>query len=214
MPLSPLVLSRRAALAATGLVALAAATPMLAKETLAPGQPAPAFEAQDATGKTVRLTDFKGRTVVIEWTNQDCPYVRKHYETGTMQALQKAATGDGVVWLTVASSAPGQQGWVDGPMAQKLTADRKASPSAFLLDPEGRIGHAFGATVTPHMFVIDKDGRIAYMGGIDDKPTANHADVKTARPHVREALAAVAAGKAVSPASTRPYGCTIKYKGA
>jgi peroxiredoxin len=197
--------------AAAAVVLLAAAQPTIARDAVQPGKPAPEFAVKDASGKTVTLGSFKGKVVVLEWTNQDCPYVRKHYGTGNMQALQKEATADGVVWLTISSSAPGQQGHVTELEAEKLTADRKAHPTAFLLDPSGTVGRAYGATVTPHMFVIDKAGVIAYMGGIDDKPTTNAADVKEARNFVREALRALAAGEPVKTASARPYGCSIKY---
>lgn len=203
-------ISRRFA-AVAGLAALLTVTNATARDEVQPGKPAPDFTAKDATGKDVKLSSLKGKTVVLEWTNQDCPYVRKHYGSGNMQALQKDATAKDVVWLTVSSSAPGAQGHVNGLEAEKLTADRKAAPSAFLLDPEGRVGRLYGATVTPHMFVIDKTGTLAFMGGIDDKPTSNQADIKTARNYVSEALAAVQAGQPVKTASTRPYGCTIKY---
>jgi peroxiredoxin len=176
-----------------------------------PGKPAPDFTAQDSNGKTVKLSDFKGKTVVIEWTNRDCPYVRKHYNSGNMQQLQKQAADSSVVWLTVMSSAPGQQGHETPDTANALTKERKAMPTAFLLDPEGKIGHAYDARVTPHMYVIDKEGVLAYMGAIDDKPTSNIADVKSARPYAKEALEAVLAGQPAKTASTRAYGCTIKY---
>ena len=176
-----------------------------------PGKPAPDFSLQDSSGKTVKLSDFKGKTVVLEWTNRDCPYVRKHYNSGNMQELQKEAAGKDVVWLTVASSATGQQGHETAETAVALTTERKATPAAFLLDPDGKVGHAYDARVTPHMYVIDKVGTLAYMGAIDDKPTANVADVKTARPYAKEAIEAVLAGQPVKVASTRAYGCTIKY---
>jgi peroxiredoxin len=202
--------------ARAALVALAAgavltlATPLLADAV--PGKPAPEFTATDSNGKSVKLADFKGRTVVLEWTNDGCPYVGKHYKSGNMQALQKAAADKGVVWLSVISSAKGEQGYVDGAGANKLTADRKALPAAVLLDPAGTIGHAYGATSTPHMYIVDKDGRLVYAGAIDDKPTSNVADVAGARNYVKEALAAVADGKPVAVAATRAYGCSVKYK--
>ncbi len=198
--------------AAAGLTAvLALGGGAHARDEVAPGKPAPAFTARDSNGKDVSLASLKGKTVVLEWTNEHCPYVKKHYGTGAMQALQKHATSKDVVWLTIASSAVGAQGYVDGIEADKLTADRKAVPTKFLLDPDGKVGRSFGATVTPHMFVIDRDGRVAYMGGIDDKPSTNPADVATARPYVREAVDQIVAGQPVKTASTRPYGCTIKY---
>lgn len=176
-----------------------------------PGKPAPEFTLQDSSGKTVKLADFKGKTVVLEWTNQDCPYVRKHYGGGNMQQLQRDAAAKDVVWLTISSSAPGQQGHVNGLEADELTKTRKAAPAAFLFDPDGKVGHAYDARTTPHMYVIDKAGVLAYMGAIDDKPTANLADLKTARPYLKEAVEAVLAGEPVKVASTRAYGCSIKY---
>ena len=193
-----------AALAVSGLA--------LAREAVQPGKPAPDFVAKDSAGNDVRLSSFKGKTVVLEWTNHDCPYVRKHYGAGNMQALQTEAIGQGVVWLTIASSAPGFQGHVNGLEAEKLTADRKAKPTSVLLDPAGVVGRAYGATATPHMYVIDKAGLLAYMGAIDDKPTTDKADIAGARNYVREAIAAVAAGQPVKTASTRAYGCSIKYQ--
>jgi len=185
-----------------------------ARADVQPGKTAPDFTARDTKGKDVTLSSYRGKTVVLEWTNHLCPYTVKHYATDNMQALQREATKDGVVWLTVVSSAPGTQGYVSELEADKLTADRKASPTALLLDPEGKLGHLYEAKTTPHMFVIDKDGKLAYMGAIDDKPTASHGDVKAAHNYVRDALAAVKAGQPVKTASTRPYGCTVKYSAA
>lgn len=172
---------------------------------------APAFTATTADGKTVNLADFKGKTVVLEWTNHDCPYVRKHYGSGNMQSQQKAATAQGVVWLQVISSAPGQQGFVDGATAKKLNADRGAAPTATLLDPTGDLGRLYGAQTTPHLYVIKGDGTLAYKGGIDSIASADPADIAKAEPYVTQALAAVAAGRKVEKASTRPYGCSVKY---
>jgi peroxiredoxin len=200
-----------AGLAAAAAVGAALAGAALAREPVQPGKPAPDFTAVDSTGKTVSLSSLKGKTVVLEWTNHECPYVMKHYGTGTMQQLQKDATGKGVVWLSVISSAPGAQGYVQGLEADKLTAERKAAPTAVLLDAKGTVGRLYGATTTPHMFVVDPAGTLAYMGGIDDKASTSRETIKTAKPYVREALAAMAAGKPVSPASTRPYGCSVKY---
>jgi peroxiredoxin len=175
------------------------------------GAPAPTFTATDSNGKTVSLSDFKGKTVVLEWTNHDCPFVRKHYTGNNMQTLQKKWTGQGIVWLTVISSARGEQGYVTPEQANKLTADRSASPSAVLLDPKGEIGRAYGAQVTPHMYIIKGDGTLAYMGGIDDKPTTRLEDLKAAKNFVDAALTELAAGKPVSVTTSRPYGCTVKY---
>jgi peroxiredoxin len=175
------------------------------------GAPAPAFSLTDSSGKTVSLADFKGKTVVLEWTNHECPYVRKHYGGNNMQALQKKWTGQGVVWLTLVSSEPGAQGYVTADQANKLTADRGAAPSAVLFDPKGDVGRAYGAQVTPHMYVIRGDGLLAYMGGIDDKPSTRLDDLKTAKNYVDAALSEVTAGKPVSVPTARAYGCTIKY---
>ncbi len=175
------------------------------------GAPAPNFTATDSNGKKHSLSDFKGKTVVLEWTNHDCPFVKKHYETNNMQKLQKSATADGVIWLSVVSSAPGQQGFVNGAKANELTKSRNASPTAVLLDPEGTLGRLYGARTTPHMFVIAPNGNLVYMGAIDDKPTANKDDVATARNYVQEALNAIKAGKPVPTPTTQPYGCSVKY---
>jgi peroxiredoxin len=177
-----------------------------------PGKAAPDFTAVDSTGKSHKLSDFKGKTVVLEWTNDGCPYVRKHYGSGNMQALQKEASAKGTVWLTIISSAKGEQGYVDGAGADKLTTERKAAPAAVLLDPQGTVGQSYGAKTTPHMYVIDKDGKLVYNGAIDDKPTSNVADVKGARNYVTEVLAAVATGAPVQVATTRAYGCSVKYQ--
>jgi peroxiredoxin len=175
------------------------------------GAPAPAFSLTDSAGKTVSLGDFKGKTVVLEWTNHECPYVRKHYNGNNMQSLQKKWTGQGVVWLTVISSEPGSQGHVTAAEANKLTTDRGAAPTAVLFDPKGSAGRAYGAQTTPHMYVIKGDGTLAYMGGIDDKATTRVDDLKTAKNFVDAALSEVAQGKPVSVPTARAYGCTIKY---
>jgi peroxiredoxin len=197
-----------------GAAAAALTLASIAQAEVGVGKPAPDFTLTDASGKPVALSSFKGKTVVLEWTNQDCPYVRKHYGSGNMQALQKTAADQGVVWVSISSSAPGLQGYVTAADAQRLTAERKAAPSAFLLDPDGKVGRLYDARTTPQMFVIDKDGKLAYMGAIDDKPSANVADIPGARNYVTEALTAVAAGQPVKLASTRPYGCSVKYSDA
>ncbi|TVQ88228.1 MAG: thioredoxin family protein [Chromatiaceae bacterium] len=175
------------------------------------GQPAPDFTGTDTAGKTWSLADLAGQPVVLEWTNHDCPFVVKHYRTGNMQALQKQATTDGVVWLSVISSAPGKQGHVTAAQADELTSSRDAAPSAVLLDPTGEIGRAYGAQTTPHMFVIDREGTLVYAGGIDNRPTTNPDDVPGADNYVRLALDDLAAGRPVAKATTRPYGCSVKY---
>ncbi|MFT7722669.1 MAG: redoxin domain-containing protein [Roseateles sp.] len=185
--------------------------PSLALAGAAVDAPAPAFTATTADGQSVSLADYRGRTVVLEWTNHDCPYVRKHYGSGNMQKQQQAAAAQGVVWLQVISSAPGQQGFVDGATARRLNAERGAAPAATLLDPQGALGRAYGAQTTPHLYVIRPDGRLAYKGGIDSIATAQADDIARAEPYVTQALAAVAAGRPVEKASTRPYGCSVKY---
>jgi peroxiredoxin len=177
------------------------------------GQPAPDFTVQDSKGDSVRLSQYRGKTVVLEWTNADCPYTRKHYGSGNMQAVQALAQQSGIVWLSVVSSAPGRQGYVNGPAADALTASRHAEPTAVLLDPTGAVARLYDAKTTPHMFVIDSDGKLAYMGGIDSIATANPADIAHAEPYLKEAMLAVAQGGKPPHAVTKPYGCSIKYAG-
>ncbi|HEV8583839.1 MAG TPA: thioredoxin family protein [Methylomirabilota bacterium] len=205
--------TRRAFLAVTGVAALVKGlpAPAWAAPVAKVGTPAPTFTSTATTGKPVSLGDFRGKLVVLEWTNHDCPYVRKHYETGNMQALQKEATDTGAVWLTVISSAPGTQGHVNAAEADALTAKRKAIPSAVLLDPAGGVGKMYGATNTPHMYVIDKAGTLVYAGAIDDRPTSRKGDVDGAHNYVRAALREVAAGQPVKTPVTRAYGCTVKF---
>lgn len=177
------------------------------------GAPAPSFELKDADGKTRSLAEHKGKTVVLEWTNDGCPFVKKHYGTGNMQRLQRQAAKDGVVWLTINSSALGKQGHVDGPGAKKLMTEHEAAPAAYLLDPDGKVGKRYGARTTPHMYVIDAEGTLVYMGAIDDKPSTKTEDVKTAKNYVTAALAALKAGKPVAEPVTKAYGCGVKYPG-
>jgi peroxiredoxin len=207
-------LSRRAFLAGTSFAALASGGIVLARPAYAAakvGEPAPAFSLNGTNGKAVSLADQRGKLVVLEWTNHDCPYVRKHYETSNMQSLQKESTGQGVVWLTVISSAPGTQGHVSASQADELTSTRKANPTAVLFDPTGSAGKAYGATNTPHMYVVDKGGLLVYAGAIDDRPTSRKGDVQGAHNYVRAALQSVAAGQPVKTPVTRAYGCTVKY---
>ncbi len=175
------------------------------------GQPAPNFKLADANGRAVTLSDYRGKTVVLEWNNPGCPFVQKHYGSGNMQKAQAAAKRDGVVWLTINSGAPGKQGHMDGAAAKQMLAKSGSAPTAYLLDPKGVVGKAYDAKTTPHMYVIDAKGTLVYAGGIDDKPTANAADINGARNHVLAALGELKAGKAVSVASSRPYGCSVKY---
>ena len=175
------------------------------------GDPAPAFAGTDTKGTVHRLSDFKGKFVVLEWHNQGCPYVKKHYGSGNMQRLQKAWTAKGVVWLTIISSAPGTQGHVTAQQADAYAREQQAAPTAVLLDPSGEIGRAYDAKTTPHMFVIDPTGRLIYNGAIDDKPTTDTADVTTAQNYVSAALSAAMAGQPVATAASKPYGCSVKY---
>ncbi len=174
------------------------------------GQAAPAFNLTDTKGKSHSLADFAGKTVVLEWTNHDCPFVVKHY-SGNMQSLQKKFGTDDVVWLTVISSAPGKQGHVTGAKADELTSRRNAMPDAVLFDETGVTGKAYDAKTTPHMYVIDKKGVLQYMGGIDSIASAKVDDIAKATPYFSDALTAVLAGNPASPAVTKPYGCSIKY---
>ena len=175
------------------------------------GATAPAFSATATSGKSASLADYAGKIVVLEWTNHECPYVRKHYESGNMQTFQKEATGQGVIWLTIISSAAGEQGNVSSSRADELTKSRGAAPTAVLLDPTGVVGKMYGATNTPHMYVIDKAGVLQYAGAIDDKPTTRQSDIPGAHNYVRAALESVAAGQPVKTPVTRAYGCTVKY---
>jgi peroxiredoxin len=178
------------------------------------GKEAPAFTARTADGKTLDLKSLRGKIVVLEWTNHDCPYVRMHYGANNMQSTQKDATAQGVVWLQIISSPPGRQGHLDGPAALKVNADRKASPTNVVLDPDGKVGTLYGAQTTPHMYVIDAKGTLIYKGGIDSIPSSRPDSLSKATNYVKETLAAVAANKPVPNPSTRPYGCTIHYTGS
>ena len=175
-----------------------------------PGDMAPAFTLVDADGTQRSLADFKGKTVVLEWSNEGCPYVKKHY-TGAMQALQREATADGVVWLTIISSAPGTQGFVEGEEARAWKAKHQAAFTHLLLDPTGEVGKRYDAKTTPDMRIIDPQGRLIYVGGIDDKPTNKVEDLAGATNFVRAALADAKAGRPVQTAFAQPYGCSIKY---
>jgi hypothetical protein len=202
------VLAWVAALCAASFVGLA---PVALSGSLGIGQPAPEFRAVDTTGSPLTLSQYRGKTVVLEWTNADCPYTRKHYTSGNMQGIQALAQKKGVVWLTVISSAPGKQGYVNGAAADALTEARGATPTAVLLDPSGTLGRLYGAKTTPHMFVIDKNGALQYMGGIDSIATADAGDIPNAEPYLKDAMLAVAQGSPVAHAVTKPYGCSVKY---
>ncbi len=175
------------------------------------GESAPDFTGTDSNGKTHRLSEYRGKFVVLEWHNNGCPYTKKHYESGNMQRLQKEWTAKGVVWLTVISSAPGKQGYVTAAEENQYLQKMSASPTAVLLDPTGEIGHLYDAKTTPQLVVIKPDGVMVYDGAIDDRPTPNPADIPGSRNYLSQALSEAMAGKPVSVASTRPYGCSVKY---
>ncbi len=175
------------------------------------GEPAPAFTGTDNLGKTHTLADLKGKFIVLEWHNQGCPYVGKHYGSGNMQRLQQEWTAKGVAWFTVVSSGPGQQGYVTPAQSQQYVKAQNAKPTAVLLDPTGEIGRKFDARTSPHMIVIDREGIVVYNGAIDDRPTTDVADVAGATNYVSAALADAMAGRPVATPSTQPYGCNVKY---
>ena len=176
-----------------------------------PGDRAPEFTAIDSNGHPVRLADYKGKYVVLEWTNQGCPFTVKHYASGNMQKLQKEWTSKGIVWLTVISSAPGKQGHVSAQEQNAYVKKVNASPSATLMDEKGSLGHLYGAKTTPHMFVIDPEGKLIYAGAIDDHPTTDESDIPNSKNYLNAALTEALAGKPVTEASTKPYGCSVKY---
>lgn len=192
--------------------ALIASTVTAAAETR-PGEVAPAFTGTGAKGETITLADFSGQIVVLEWTNDGCPFVQKHYATppGNMQSLQANAADNDVVWISIISSAPGKQGHTDGARANALNVARGAKPAHVLLDESGEIGRLYGAKTTPHMFIITPEGRIAYQGAIDSKPTAKVADIVTATNYVEDALESLAAGEPINVNNTKPYGCAVKF---
>jgi peroxiredoxin len=201
--------TRSAPILATAMLAIAGSRPAVASAVV--GHAAPAFTLADGNGTPRSLAEFQGKIVVLEWWSPECPFVGKHYGSGNMQRLQKEWTAQGVVWLTVNSSGAGQQGYVDGATASTLLRKRGAAPTAVLLDPDGKVGRAYGAKTTPHLFVIDGKGTLVYAGGIDDKPSTDQADVATAKNYVAAALAEVTAGRPVTIASTQSYGCGVKY---
>ena len=176
------------------------------------GQAAPDFTLNDTQGKPVKLSSFKGKPVVLEWNNPGCPFVRKHYN-GNMQALQKAFTTQGVVWLAINSTEEDSVDHMGAEQLARWMADKGASPTATLLDPEGRVGRAYGARVTPHMYIVNAQGALAYAGGIDSIPSARMADIEKATNYVRQGLDELLAGKPLSTPTSQPYGCSIKYKG-
>ena len=192
------------------LTALAFAAGAQAAATV--GQPAPDFTLKDASGKTVKLSDFKGKHVVLEWTNPGCPFVQKHYNSGNMPATQKDAMGKGVVWLAINSTEKASRDYLEPAKLVAWKQERKSAPSAILMDEEGTVGKAYGARTTPHMYIVNPKGVLVYAGAIDSIPSARVADIPRATNHVNAALADLAAGKPVAVPATAPYGCSIKYK--
>ncbi|MFB6248683.1 MAG: thioredoxin family protein [Salinibacter sp.] len=194
----------------SGLLLLGAA-PVATAQSPAVGEPAPNFTLPDTDGDKHTLADYKGKYVVLEWLNFECPFVGKHYGSGNMQKLQETYTDKGVVWLSIVSSAKGRQGYYP---PQEMKAQKKkhnGNMTAILMDPSGKVGKMYGAKVTPHMYVINPEGELIYKGGIDNKPTTDEADIKGAKNYVRNALTQAMNGKEVSPKTAQPYGCTVKY---
>ena len=173
---------------------------------------APAFTLQNSQGEAVSLSDYKGKYVILEWTNHQCPYVVKHYGSDNMQSLQKKYTDEDVVWLSIISSAPGKQGYVSAEEANQLSADRNAAPTHVLFDPEGEVGKMYAAKTTPHMYIIDQEGELRYAGAIDSIKSANPADIPKAVNYVSASMNALNSGKSPEKTLTPPYGCSIKYK--
>jgi peroxiredoxin len=188
------------------------ATTAFALEPPPVGSAAPDFSVPDAKGQTHSLSQYKGKYVVLEWFNPECPFVKKHYGSGNMQKLQEAYTSKGVVWLTIDSNAPGTEGSITPEQAQKITASWNTHQTALLLDPEGKAGRAYGAKNTPNMVIIGPEGKIAYEGAIDSKASPNPADIPSSTNYIKVALDESLAGKPVSTPQTKPYGCSVKYK--
>lgn len=175
------------------------------------GQPAPDFKGLDSKGQTQTLSQYKGKIVVLEWSNPFCPYVGKHYDSRNMQNLQKEALAEDVIWLTVVSSAEGKEGYMSAADAEKYMAAKGSAPTARILDASGEIGRAYGAKTTPHMFVVDPSGTLVYAGAIDDNDSFKPETVATAKNYVREAIASIKSGKPLEISSTKSYGCSVKY---
>ncbi len=207
------MLRRRSLLTtAPGLLALGLAPRLAQAATAAVGQKAPEFTLSDTHGKTVKLSDYAGKLVVLEWTNPGCPFVRKHYGAHNMQGLQKEASGKGVVWLTINSTETGSGDYLAPQALAQWMSGQQASPAATLMDPEGRVGQAYGARTTPHMYIISPQGQLLYAGGIDSIPSSRMEDIQRATNYVRAGLTEALAGKALSTPNSKPYGCSIKYK--
>jgi peroxiredoxin len=196
----------------TALLTIAASSALFAADSPPVGTNAPDFSLTDSKGKTQSVSQYKGKYVVLEWFNPECPFVKKHYGSGNMQKLQEEFTGKGVVWLTVDSNAPGLEGNLTADQANAKIAEWKTKQSALVLDPDGKAGRSYGAKNTPHMFVINPEGKIVYEGAIDSKATPNPSDIANSTNYVKVALEESMGGKPVSNANTKPYGCSVKYK--
>jgi peroxiredoxin len=196
----------------TILFTMAASTALFAAESPAVGTNAPDFSVTDSKGKTQSVSQYKGKYVVLEWFNPECPFVKKHYGAGNMQKLQEEFTGKGVVWLSIDSSAPGKEGHLTAEQANQKMTEWKTKQTALLLDPDGKAGQTYGAKNTPHMFIINPEGKVVYEGAIDSKASANPADITGATNYVKVALDESLGGKPVTTANTKPYGCSVKYK--
>src|ERR1700694_5970865 len=195
-----------------GLLISLVSTALFAADSPPVGSTAPDISATDSKGKTQTLSQYKGKYVVLEWFNPECPFVKKHYGSGNMQKLQEEFTGKGVVWLTVDSSAPGLEGYLTAEQAKAKMTEWKTKQTALVLDPEEKAGRSYGAKNTPHMFVINPEGKIVYEGAIDSKATSNASDIASSTNYVKAALDESLAGKTVTTPSSRPYGCSVKYK--
>lgn len=196
----------------TILLTCVASTALFAADSPAPGSAAPDFSVTDSKNRPQTISQYKGKTIVLEWFSPDCPFVKKHYGSGNMQKLQEEYTGKGVVWLSIDSSAPGLEGYLTAEQAEKKIAELKTKQTALVLDPDGKAGQAYGAKNTPHMFVINPEGKVIYVGAIDSKATPNAADIANSTNYVKVALDESLAGKTVTTPSTKPYGCSVKYK--
>ena len=201
-----MTLLRRTLIATAALIALGA------QAAATVGQPAPDFALKDTSGKTVRLSDFKGKHVVLEWTNPGCPFVKKHYDSGNMPATQKDAIDKGVVWLSINSTEKASNDYLEPARLLAWKTERKSAPTAVLMDEEGNVGKSYGARTTPHLYIVNPQGQLIYAGGIDSIPSARASDIEKATNYVKVGLAEALAGKPLSAATTQPYGCSIKYK--
>jgi hypothetical protein len=191
--------------------AVVAMAPRTALAGVAVGQPAPDFSLTDINGHVRKLSDYRGKTVVLEWTNPECPIVQKHYLSGNMPSLQKSATASGVIWLSINSGHAGGEGDYDAAQVAQWLGKTGAAPTAYMRDQDGTVGHLYGAKATPHMFVVSADGTLVYQGAIDSIPSADPADIAQATNYVKAALDALKAGRPVAVATSRAYGCAVKY---